>query len=97
MSKRLTPRKSDGKYMIQVLLPHAQGDFYVKYIEEKLKLKVNAFTKDLIITFIKENCSEAEYESMKSQDDQDWDDAVKQRVETRYKTKKQSQSNSQEA
>jgi len=97
MGKRLTPRKSDGKYMIQVLLPHAQGDFYVKYIEEKLKLKVNAFTKDLIITFIKENCSEAEYESMKSQDDQDWDDAVKQRVETRYKTKKQSQSNSQEA
>ena len=97
MSKRLTPRKSDGKYMIQVLLPHAQGDFYVKYIEEKLKLKVNAFTKDLIITFIKENCSEAEYETMKSQDDQDWDDAVKQRVETRYKTKKQSQSNSQEA
>ena len=54
MSKRLTPRKSDGKYMIQVLLPHAQGDFYVKHIEEKLKLKVNAFTKDLIITFIKE-------------------------------------------
>jgi len=97
MSKHLTPRKSDGKYMIQVLLPHAQGDFYVKHIEEKLKLKVNAFTKDLIITFIKENCSEAEYESMKSQDDQDWDDAVKQRVETRYKTKKQSQSNSQEA
>ena len=97
MSKRLTPRKSDGKYMIQVLLPHAQGDFYVKYIEEKLKLKVNAFTKDLIITFIKENCSETEYENMKSQDDQDWDDAVKQRVETRYKTKQQSQSNSQEA
>ena len=97
MGKRLTPRKSDGKYMIQVLLPHAQGDFYVKYIEEKLKLKVNAFTKDLIITFIKENCSEAEYESMKSQDDQDWDDAVKQRVETRYKTKQQNQSNSQEA
>ena len=97
MGKRLTPRKSDGKYMIQVLLPHAQGDFYVKYIEEKLKLKVNAFTKDLIITFIKENCSEAEYETMKSQDDQDWDDAVKQRVETRYKTKQQSQSNSQEA
>ena len=80
MSKRLTPRKSDGKYMIQVLLPHAQGDFYVKYIEEKLKLKVNAFTKDLIITFIKENCSKAEYENMKSQDDQVWDDAVKQRV-----------------
>ena len=97
MGKRLTPRKSDGKYMIQVLLPHAQGAFYVKYIEEKLKLKVNAFTKDLIITFIKENCSEAEYENMKSQDDQDWDDAVKQRVETRYKTKQQSQSNSQEA
>ena len=97
MSKRLTPRKSDGKYMIQVLLPHAQGAFYVKYIEEKLKLKVNAFTKDLIITFIKENCSETEYENMKSQDDQDWDDAVKQRVETRYKTKQQSQSNSQEA
>ena len=93
MSKRLTPRKSDGKYMIQVLLPHAQGDFYVKYIEEKLKLKVNAFTKDLIITFIKENCSETEYENMKSQDDQDWDDAVKQRVETRYKTKQQNQSN----
>ena len=97
MGKRLTPRKSDGKYMIQVLLPHAQGDFYVKYIEEKLKLKVNAFTKDLIITFIKENCSEAEYEIMKSQDDQDWDDAVKQRVETRYKTKQQNQSNSQKA
>ena len=93
MSKRLTPRKSDGKYMIQVLLPHAQGDFYVKYIEEKLKLKVNAFTKDLIITFIKENCSKAEYENMKSQDDQVWDDAVKQRVETRYKTKQQNQSN----
>ena len=97
MGKRLTPRKSDGKYMIQVLLPHAQGNFYVKYIEEKLKLKVNAFTKDLIIAFIKENCSKAEYETMKSQDDQDWDDAVKQRVETRYKTKQQNQSNSQEA
>ena len=96
MPTHLTPRE-DGKYILQILLPAAKGDFYVKYIEEKLKLKVNAFTKDLIITFIKENCSEAEYKNMKSQDDQDWDDAVKQRVETRYKTKQQSQSNSQEA
>ena len=97
MNKRLTPRKSDGKYMIQVLLPHAQGDFYVKHIEEKLKAKVNAFTKDLIITFIKKVCSEEQYEDLKLQDDKDWNKAVKQRVETRHKTKKQNQSNPKES
>jgi len=97
MGKHLTPRKSDGKYMIQVLLPHAQGDFYVKHIEEKLKRKVNAFTKDLIITFIKEVCSEEQYEDLKLQDDKDWNKAVKQRVETRHKTKKQNQSNPKES
>tara|TARA_R100001082_G_C4226164_1_gene101268 strand:- start:102 stop:395 length:294 start_codon:yes stop_codon:yes gene_type:complete len=96
MGKHLTPRKSDGKYMIQVLLPHAQGDFYVRHIEEKLKRKVNAFTKDLIINFIKEVCSEDEYEDLKLQDDKDWNEAVKQRVETRYKAKKENQPNPEE-
>jgi hypothetical protein len=97
MSKNLTPRKSDGKYMIQVLLPHAQGDFYVKYIEEELERKVNAFTKDLVINFIKGVCSKTEYERMKRQDDKDWNEAVKQRVKTRYKTKKQNQSTPKES
>ena len=98
MGKHLTTRKSDRKYMIQVLLPHAQGDFYVQYVEEKLKRKVNAFTKDLIIAFIKKIC-EDEYEDpelyllLKSADDEAWNKAVKQRVETRYKTKKENQPN----
>tara|TARA_B100001250_G_C19186878_1_gene523440 strand:+ start:44 stop:337 length:294 start_codon:yes stop_codon:yes gene_type:complete len=96
MGTHLTPRKSDRKYMIQVLLPHAQGDFYVQYVEEKLKRKVNAFTKDLIITFIKKVCSEDEYEDLKLQDDKDWNEAVKQRVETRYKAKKENQPNPEE-
>ena len=101
MDKHLTPRKSDGKYMVQVLLPRAQGDFYVQYVDEKLKRKVNAFTKDLIIAFIKKVC-EDEYEDpglhlfLKSQDDKDWDEAVKQRVETRYKAKKENQPNPEE-
>ena len=61
MGKRLTPRKSDGKYMIQVLLPHAQGDFYVKYIEEKLKLKVNKIRFHFLIEQVLKKLSEVQH------------------------------------
>ena len=81
MPKHLQPRKQDGKYMVQILLPSAQGEFYVRYVEDALNKKVSAFTKELILNFIQEVCSE--YEQLKEKDEIEWRDAVLRRVKTR--------------
>ena len=97
MGRTLKPRKGDGKYMIQILLPSAQGEYYVKYIEDELERKVSSFTKDLILNFIKGVSSKTQYDKLKEQDDKEWRSAVKQRVETRRKTEKLNQSNQEQS
>ena len=84
MPKHLKPRNQDGKYMVQILLPSAQGEFYVRYIEDTLNQKVSTFTKELILKFIQD--VSPDHEQLKEQDQEEWRAAVKQRVETRKKT-----------
>jgi hypothetical protein len=84
MPKHLKPRNQDGKYMVQILLPSAQGEFYVRYIEDTLKQKVSTFTKKLILKFIQD--VSPDHEQLKEKDEEEWRAAVKQRVETRKKT-----------
>ena len=84
MPKHLKPRNQDGKYMVQILLPSAQGEFYVRYIEDTLQQKVSTFTKELILKFIQD--VSPDHEQLKEEDDKEWRAAVKQRVETRKKT-----------
>ena len=86
MSKRLTPRKSDGKYMIQVLLPHAQGDFYVKYVENELEQQVTAFTKSLVFDFVKGIASPKQYEELEQKDKDEWQAGIQRRLDSRKQT-----------
>ena len=62
MSSRLKPRKEDGKYIVQVLLPSAQGEYYVKHVEEELGRQVSAFTKDLVLNFVKDVCPKEQHD-----------------------------------
>mgnify|MGYP003134521565 CR=1 FL=1 len=85
MSTRLKPRKEDGKYIVQVLLPSAQGEYYVKHVEEELGRQVSAFTKDLVLNFVKGVCPKEQHDKLTKKDKAEWREVVNRRVETRQK------------
>mgnify|MGYP003125631195 FL=1 len=80
MSGRLKPRKEDNKYIVQVLLPSARGTYFVKHVEEKLEKQVSAFMRELIFNYVESICTKKEYETLKGQDDAEWEQAVQNRV-----------------
>ena len=46
------------------LLPSAQGEYYVKHVEEKLGRQVSAFTKDLVLNFVKGVCPKEQHDKL---------------------------------
>ena len=90
MPTHLTPRE-DGKYILQILLPAAKGDFYVKYVENELEQQVTAFTKSLVFDFVKGIASPKQYEELEQKDKDEWQAGIQRRLDSR----KQTQNNQQ--
>jgi len=91
MPTHLTPRE-DGKYILQILLPAAKGDFYVKYVENELEQQVTAFTKSLVFDFIKGIASPKQYEELEQKDKDEWQAGIQRRLDSRKQTQNDKQS-----
>ena len=91
MPTHLTPRE-DGKYILQILLPAAKGDFYVKYVEEELEQQVTAFTKSLVFDFVKGIASPKQYEELEQKDKDEWQAGIQRRLDSRKQTQNDKQS-----
>ena len=91
MPTHLTPRE-DGKYILQILLPAAKGDFYVKYVENELEQQVTAFTKSLVFDFVKGIASSKQYEELEQKDKDEWQAGIQRRLDSRKQTQNNKQS-----
>ena len=91
MPTHLTPRE-DGKYILQILLPAAKGDFYVKYVENELEQQVTAFTKSLVFDFVKGIVSPEQYEELEQKDKNEWQAGIQRRLDSRKQTQNDKQS-----
>jgi len=91
MPTHLTPRE-DGKYILQILLPAAKGDFYVKYVENELEQQVTAFTKSLVFDFVKGIASPKQYEELEQKDKNEWQAGIQRRLDSRKQTQNDKQS-----
>jgi hypothetical protein len=91
MPTHLTPRE-DGKYILQILLPAAKGDFYVKYVENELEQQVTAFTKSLVFDFVKGIASPKQYEELEQKDKDEWQAGIQRRLDSRKQTQNDKQS-----
>ena len=91
MPTHLTPRE-DGKYILQILLPAAKGDFYVKYVDEELEQQVTAFTKSLVFDFVKGIASPEQYEELEQKDKNEWQAGIQRRLDSRKQTHNNKQS-----
>ena len=91
MPTHLTPRE-DGKYILQILLPAAKGDFYVKYVEEELEQQVTAFTKSLVFDFIKGIASPEQYKELEQKDKNEWQAGIQRRLDSRKQILKTNES-----
>jgi hypothetical protein len=91
MPTHLTPRE-DGKYILQILLPAAKGDFYVKYVENELEQQVTAFTKSLVFDFVKGIASPKQYEELEQKDKDEWQAGIQRRLNSRKQTQNNKQS-----
>ena len=91
MPTHLTPRE-DGKYILQILLPAAKGDFYVKYVENELEQQVTAFTKSLVFDFVKGISSPEQYEELEQKDKDEWQAGIQRRLDSRKQTQNNKQS-----
>ena len=91
MPTHLTPRE-DGKYILQILLPAAKGDFYVKYVENELEQQVTAFTKSLVFDFVKGIASSKQYEELEQKDKDEWQAGIQRRLDSRKQTQNDKQS-----
>ncbi len=91
MPTHLTPRE-DGKYILQILLPAAKGDFYVKYVENELEQQVTAFTKSLVFDFVKGIASPKQYEELEQKDKDEWQAGIQRRLDSRKQTQNNKQS-----
>ena len=91
MPTHLTPRE-DGKYILQILLPAAKGDFYVKYVEKELEQQVTAFTKSLVFDFVKGIASPKQYEELEQKDKDEWQAGIQRRLDSRKQTQNDKQS-----
>ena len=91
MPTHLNPRE-DGKYILQILLPAAKGDFYVKYVEEELEQQVTAFTKSLVFDFVKGIASPEQYEELEQKDKNEWQAGIQRRLDSRKQTQNDKQS-----
>ena len=91
MPTHLTPRE-DGKYILQILLPAAKGDFYVKYVENELEQQVTAFTKSLVFDFVKGIASPKQYEELEQKDKDEWQAGIQRRLDSRKQTQNAKQS-----
>ena len=91
MPTHLTPRE-DGKCILQILLPAAKGDFYVKYVENELEQQVTAFTKSLVFDFVKGIASPKQYEELEQKDKDEWQAGIQRRLDSRKQTQNDKQS-----
>ena len=91
MPTHLTPRE-DGIYILQILLPAAKGDFYVKYVENELEQQVTAFTKSLVFDFVKGIASPEQYEELEQKDKDEWQAGIQRRLNSRKQTQNNTQS-----
>ena len=91
MPTHLTPRE-DGKYILQILLPAANRDFYVKYVENELEQQVTAFTKSLVFDFVKGIASPEQYEELEQKDKNEWQAGIQRRLDSRKQTQNDKQS-----
>ena len=91
MPTHLTPRE-DGKYILQILLPAAKGDFYVKYVENELEQQVTAFTKSLVFDFVKGIAPPEQYEELEQKDKDEWQAGIQRRLNSRKQTQNNKQS-----
>ena len=91
MPTHLTPRE-DGKYILQILLPAAKGDFYVKYVENELEQQVTAFTKSLVFDFVKGIASPEQYEELEQKDKNEWQARIQRLLDSRKQTQNDKQS-----
>ena len=91
MPTHLTPRE-DGKYILQILLPAAKGDFYVKYVENELEQQVTAFTKSLVFDFVKGIASPKQNEELEQKDKDEWQAGIQRRLDSRKQTQNDKQS-----
>ena len=91
MPTHLNPRE-DGKYILQILLPAAKGDFYVKYVENELEQQVTAFTKSLVFDFVKGIASPEQYEELEQKDKNEWQAGIQRRLDSRKQTQNDKQS-----
>ena len=85
-------RREDGKYILQILLPAAKGDFYVKYVEIELEQQVTAFTKSLVFDFVKGIASPKQYEELEQKDKDEWQAGIQRRLDSRKQTQNDKQS-----
>ena len=90
MSGRLKKRE-DGKYILQVLLPASRGELYVDYVQDELEQQVSNFTKELIFDFLREVFSDQIYEQLRENDEADWKQIVRKRIEGKKQAKEKAE------
>lgn len=87
MRSPLKPR-SDGQYMIQVLLPPHRGKLFVDHIaklQEVLDMQPSAFLRELVFKFLENNIAEGAYQAAADKDDSNWKRIVRNRAEGKKK------------
>ncbi len=87
MRSPLKPR-SDGQYMIQVLLPPHRGKLFIDHVsklQEVLEMQPSAFLRELVFKFLESNLAEGAYQAAADKDDSNWQRIVRNRAEGKKK------------